>query len=495
MSSVAATTPASPVGEIHVGQRVSRGLGWSLLGQGLTRVGVFATGIVLARLLTPDDFGEVAAGLLVANLLMAVNELGVIPALVRWQGDVTHASSTGATLAFVNSVLLYGVAFVSAPAVAAVANVPGAVPIIRILALTVLVDGVVAVPIALLARDLRTVPQLVAEVVGMVVYAAVAVGLAAGDWGGSAVAWARTLGAVVTGVLLVWAAPWPSRPGLDRAVAASLLRFGLPVAMSTLVLEAVLNVDYLLVGRELGGAAVGTYLLAFNLSSWPVSIVSVAVARVSFAGFAALVGDDDRLQRGFVRAIGVALSATVPLVLLLIVVAPELVSIVYGDRWAAAVSPLRWLLVIGGLRVVFELAGEVVAAVGRPAAILRVRVVWLLLLVPAIDVGVEHAGLRGAGIAHVAVAVGVVLPLLLRELRASGIAPARLGGVALRPVVAGAGAVLAALVSSTVVDGLLARLTVLAMTGAIAYGVLLLPRNPLVGWVLAQLRGNPAGAA
>jgi len=456
-------------------------------------MGVFTSGIVLARLLAPIDMGEVAAALLVVNIIMAINELGVIPAIVRWQGDDLKApAATAATLAFANSVLMYAVAFLIAPAVAEATNTPGSVNVIRIMSLTVIVDGLIAVPLALLYRELRTFVQVVAEVLGTLLFAASSIVLATVGVESESLAWGRVLGAVATGVVIVSYSRWPARPSFDWRVAWKLLSYGFPLAASTAVFEAVMSIDYLIVGRELAGAALGIYLLAFNLSSWPVSVLSVAIARVSFAGFAALVTDQARLVRGFVHSMAVALSCTVPVVVVLMAIAPELVEIVYGSTWSDAVAPLRWLLVVGGTRVLLTLLGEVIAVQGRTVAVLVLRCVWLALLPFALDFGAEHGGLRGVGIAHVVVAIAVVVPLFLRQLTVSGIPARLLGPAAVRPALAGLASLVAMLIVQPLVDSVIARLIVVAATGSITYVAAILPRNAVVSAVWRQLRGVPA---
>ena len=482
-------TPAQSPGR-SVGTRVSRGLGVSLLGQVVTRLGVFASGVVLARLLTPEDFGVFAVALTAATVVMAINELGVIPAIVRWRGDLAAACATGATLALGMSAVLWVGAVVTAPALAAAVDAPEAVTVIRVLTATVLVDGAIAVPLALLARELRQGAQVVAEVAGMVVMVALSVGLAAAGGGAAGMAWGRLAGAVVTGVLFVRAAPWPASLGWDPAIARELLGFGLPIAVSALLLEGVLTVDYLVVGRISGVAALGVYLLAFNLSSWPVSTISMAVARVSFAGFALLSHDRERLTSGFVHAITVALIVVVPMVVVLVVVAPDLVRTVYGARWLDAVAPLRWLLVLGGLRVLYELAGELVAVAGQPRVVTRTRAVWLVTLVPLLAVGAAADGLRGVAVAHVVVAAGLVGPLLLRDLHRVGMPLGALARAAARPALAAVPAAVAGLAGARLAPPGLVALAVAGAAGCAVYAVGVAPGNASLRRVAGQLRAR-----
>jgi len=80
---------------------------------------------------------------------------------------------------------------------------------------------------------------------------------------------------------------------------------------------AMLNVDYVVVGRVLGPVALGLYLMAFNLSSWPVNVFSFAVRRVSLAGFSRLQSDHARLKSAFARSGALLMAATIPVCALL----------------------------------------------------------------------------------------------------------------------------------------------------------------------------------
>jgi PST family polysaccharide transporter len=294
--------------------------------------------------------------------------------------------------------------------------------------------------------------------------------------------------------MVVRFAPFPIKPGFDRPVASALVRFGAPLALSALISQAVLNVDYILVGRELGSIELGVYLLAFNLSSWPASLVSTAIARVAFAGFSRLVEDRERLVSAFPRSIGVAVSVVVPLVVLLAILGPEVITFVYGERWLEAATPLRFLVVLGGLRVLIDLFVDLSIADGRPKVALTVRSIWLALLVPGIALGAAVDGLRGVGIAHAAVAGLVIVPLLLRDARRSGITVASLAEHCSRPLLAGVVAAVVMLIVRPLVPGELASLVLVGAAGSVAYLAAFIPRNPLVGWVISQVRPATAPA-
>jgi O-antigen/teichoic acid export membrane protein len=470
---------------------VTRGFRWSLAGQLLSRVGVFATGIMLARTLTPHDFGVYAVALAAFNLLMMVNEVGMVTGIVRApEHELESASRTGATLAFAMSVVVATAAFVAAPWFASALGAPDATGVLRLLVVSVLVDGAMTVPMALLARTFQQRRITQAEALGLLAYMASAITLALGGAGPWSIAVGRVFSSLVTAGMLLVFSPRLPRPGFDRVQARKLLRFGIPLTLAALVAEAVLNADYLVVGKVLGAVSLGIYLLAYNLSTWPVSAVLVSIGRVAFAGFARLTDDRERMARAFTRAVGIIVAATVPLALLLGLLAPEAINLIYGARWLGAVTPLRFLLVLAVARVVIQTTLDYIAAAGRPVVILRVQLVWLIVLVPALILGAERYGIRGVGLAHMAVVVFVVTPLVALALHRAGVDIAQLARQFVRPV-------LAAVVAGIVIEGLLTvvtvtlpRLLVVGGAGAAAYLAMLVPFNPLVAWAWTSLRGR-----
>jgi O-antigen/teichoic acid export membrane protein len=471
-----------------LGSSVTRALGWSTLAQILGRVFNLGVGLVLARLLTKEDFGVYAVALVAINLLIVVNDLGIISAIIRWQGDVRKVAGTAATVSLVFSAFVFAAAFAAAPAFAEAMGSPEATNMVRVIAVAILVDGWSAVPQAVIVREFRNDRLALAELGGFFAGVPVTIGLALAGAGPWSIVAGRVVTAVVVAAIVFISAPFRVRPSFDGADAVALVRFGAPLALSAVVAQAVLNVDYIVVGRTLGAEDLGVYLLAFNLSSWPANIITTAVARVAFAGFSRLAEDRSRLATAIPRAIGVAIAVLVPMVTTLAVLAPEVIEFLYGKKWAPAATPLRFLLILGGMRIVMDLLVDLTIADGRPRTALAVRSVWLVAVVPALAVGAEADGLRGVGVAHVLVAGVVVLPLLLLDARRSGVRPVDLGRQAVRPLLSGAAATAAAVAAVPLVPGVVPRLVVAGAAGGVAYLVTFVPRNPLVTWVADRVR-------
>lgn len=402
-------------------RRVRRGVAFSFISNGLVRATTMATGLILARLLTPEDYGAYAAALAMLLTLLSFNELGVSLALVRDQRAPALLGPTVTTISLSSSAALFVVAFLAAPWVAGLFGIPDAAGIFRLMSVAVLIDGFAAVPVAMLTREIQQGRRMVAAIAGVATSSTVAIGLAVLDYGVYSLVWsylAATLVAAAVNVLLAPARFWP---GWDRTIAGEVIRFGMPLAGASLLFLATLNVDYIVVGRILGTASLGYYLLAFNLASWPTTFVSAAVRPVAIAGFAKVSHDMTVVRSAFERSVQLVLVVTVPMAVMISLLSGPLVRVLYGDQWTPAIAVLVWLPVLGGARVIHELIYDVLVALGRTGRAAVVQVLWLASLVIALSIGASAGGIRGVAVAHAVVVLVVVMPAYAWQLFAVGV--------------------------------------------------------------------------
>jgi O-antigen/teichoic acid export membrane protein len=416
---------------------VRSGLGWSLLNNAVLRFASLVAGIVLARILSPADYGVYAIALTVLVLLQSANELGVSLALVQRPGDVRQIAPTVMTIGLASSAVMYAVAFSAAPAICAWLGAPEAVGVIRLMSLAVVVDGVATVPIGLLNRFFLQQRLFVGEAMTFITSTAVTIALALYGFGAFAFAWGTVVGGVVGTMTHLCLAPFRVSPGWNRQEAGSLLRFGLPLAGASLLVLSVANVDNLVVGAVLGQALLGYYLLAFRQSSWPVVLFAEAARRVALAGFSRLVHDTDLVSHAFSRALALLVAAVVPPVVLLAAYAEPLIRFLYGERWVPAAEALPALAVLGLFRSVLLICYDLLVAQARSGVLVRLQLVWLVVLVPALIVGARLDGIRGAASAQAIVSSLVVGPLFWLALRRSGVAVGEALLGCWRPVVGG----------------------------------------------------------
>ena len=255
-------SPASAVASEPRGDLMragARGVMWQGLAQVVAKLVVLVTTIILARLLSPEEFGLVSLALVLIAYAEAVADAGMAQALVYLPR--TPASVRAAlACSMLSGILLLLFALLLAPSIASFFGRPDASSLVRLLAVSLLAASLGALPEALLRRELAFRRLTAATVVRAITSGGVAVGLAFAGHGAWALAWGT-----VAGTVSYAAATWallPERPDLavwrtTRAGLRQVLGYGMPVAGSTMLAKLIFDVDYLIIGRLLGATALG----------------------------------------------------------------------------------------------------------------------------------------------------------------------------------------------------------------------------------------------
>lgn len=448
----------------------ARGAAWSyatfLVSKGIALIST----LVLARLLAPDDFGLVALALVLMNHLDVINDFGIISAVIWRRGDLERTSDTAFAVSLIVGAVLSATTFVLAPLVAAGYGEPRVAPVLAALSVTFLIASFGSVQDARLRRALAFRRRFVAELAKATAKAGVTIALAAAGFG----VWGLVAGqvaGVAVGALGYWVlAGWRPRLALESEVARGLVAYGGQITLLGLLAVAASNVDYVVIGRRQGATALGFYVLAFRLPGLLILNSCSVLSQVIFPVFARVTHDDRSLRGALLRAIRTLAALTVPAGLGIVLVAPDLVTVLFGARWDAAVPVMRWLAVFTVLSTILYNDGDVYKAIGRPAVLNVITAVQLVLAVPALW-WAAGSGIEAVALAQVAVA-GVVLALrvgVLRHVLHVGVGEV---AAALRPVLvsatAMAGSVL--LVQVVVPDGApLVRLALSCVAGAGVY--------------------------
>lgn len=480
-----------------ISRRAGSGLRWALAGNVVLRGGSFAMSLVMVRLLAPHDFGLYAVALAAQAFLIHVNDMGMIAATVQWRGEVREMAATATTLAIGFSLAWYGLFWVGAPVLASAASSPDATLLIRLLTLTIVLDGVTAVSVGVVQRRFQQDKLMKALAAGFVVSSAVTLSLALAGAGAYSFVLGALAHSVVVAAVVLRVARVPLRPGLDLEVARRLLRFGMPLALGLGIESVVMYSDSLIVGHVLGTTVLGFYLLAFNISSWVPGILGGAVRRVSIPAFSRLAeGEAEPFARGVQRSLPLVVALVAPVAAGFMTLSPALVRVLYGEHWLPAAQALQFLALVMVARLFTSLVFDIQTGLGNTRAPVQLNLVWLVGLLPALWIGTNLDGIRGAAIGHAVVAVALATPLAGWMLHRAGVDMRPVVRRCVRPVLAAVVAGLVMAASAGMLDRGISQLVVGGGLGLAAYALLVVPVG---AWAtaprrLASLPGAHRGA-
>ncbi len=392
----------------HIARKAGRGIVWNFLAYGLGKVVVLLTTSILARLLTKDDFGLVAVAVIAINYLSVVKDLGLGVALIQRREDVDDAANTVFTINLILGIALSVIVIPIAPFVADYFKDPMVTPVLRWLGVSFVINALGAVHIIWLMRDLDYRRKFIPDMGNTLVKGAASIGLALAGFGVWSLVFGQILGSLAS-VILVWVVlPWRPRLALSRKIAAALMKFGASVIGGDILGVFIDNIDYIVVGRLFGLQQLSIYTLAYRLPEMLLIGNLWVMGSVTFPTFSSIQDKPDVMRRGLLASVRLIQMIAVPISLGLFLAADPIVRVVFGEQWLDAIPILRVLAIYAWVYSIGYHVGDIYKAIGRPDILLRLTVLTLIIIVPAI--------LLGSRFGMIGIAWGHLIAVLIRRI-------------------------------------------------------------------------------
>jgi O-antigen/teichoic acid export membrane protein len=453
-----------------LGTVAARAVAWNYVSYAVGKALVLVSMAILARLLTPADFGMVGMATLVIAHLSVLQNLGLGPAVIQRQGDVEDAAQTVFVLNLVLGACFTAITIAAAPLVAAFFDEPLVTPLLRVLAFSFVLEAMSSMHEILLQKELEFRRKLIPDLGRAFVQGAVAVATAAAGFGVWALVWGQLAGVIAQAILAWSVVPWRPTYRFHRRLIRPLSRFGIPLVITDIEYAIWSNLDYVIVGRLLGDTALGIYTLAYRLPELLVQSVWRVLATAIFPFFSKIQHDAVALRNGFLATIRYTQIVIVPLCIGMFLTADVAVAFLFGDQWGEAVPVLKVMAVFSLIGSIGVNIGDVYKAIGRPDILAKLSVLELGLMFPALIIGARH-GIVGVAWAHAVVAT---IDTAIRLVVARAVIGVRLRAVARQLVpslLAGLALIAVAVPTLQATRGLgsLTTLLVVSVAGATAY--------------------------
>lgn len=400
---------------------VFRGITWSGVSQAGRQSIQLVVTIVLARLLTPADFGIIAMATAVTGLVAIFGDLGTSAAVIQ---KADHSPQLLSTIFWLNlgfGVLVMLAVAGIAPLAAMFYSEPRLTAILLVLSTAFPLAGLGILQQSLLERALNFNVLARIELAASVIGGAAAVAFAAAGGG----IWSLVLQTVVTPAvtsLLLWLhSEWrPSAPA-RLAEVRSIAGFSANITGFNVVNYFARNADYILIGRFLGSTELGFYTLAYRILMFPLQNLSTVLIRVTFPVFSQLQDDDSRFRSAYLRTVVAIALVTFPLMAFLFVVAEPLIGRVFGAEWLPSVPLILIFAPIGLVQSVSTTVGSIYMAKARAELLLKWGIGSACVVITSFVIGLRW-GIVGVAasyaIASFALAYpGMAIPLRLIQLK------------------------------------------------------------------------------
>jgi O-antigen/teichoic acid export membrane protein len=451
------------------------------------RVLQLAMAVILARLIGPEAFGLMGIALLALAAFRQVSRLGLDEALVFNENEnVDGYLDTTLTLNIGRGILIGVAAFLLAPLVAGALGEPEATPVLRVLAVAPVLQGLRNPGIVYFRKDLEFHREYVYKVSGAVAQFVIAVGYALVF----PTVWALVAGTLGKKLVQIgvsyWIHPYRPWPRFDFEKARELIDYGKWMTGASIMGFLTKQGDDAFLAWLLGATPLGLYQMAYRLAKAPNTEVTHVVSRVAFPAYSKLQDDTAKLRAAFYRTIKVTTLVSFPAAVGIIAVAPTFVRAFLGESWLAMV-PAMQLLAVYGMTVSFgSVFGEIWKAVGRPDLITKFGVVALGVLAVLIYPLTAWYGIFGTAMTIVAAEALIRIPSLVVTARLIEASPIRILGELGYPLLAsaGMGAAVWSVQRQLSLGYPMVEFWILVVTGVLTYAALVIIMETQFGWGL-----------
>ncbi|HMJ11650.1 MAG TPA: MOP flippase family protein, partial [Polyangiaceae bacterium] len=388
--------------------QVRHGIAWTTGARACAQVLDFGVGILLARLLQPEDFGLLEMTLVITGFLALFGELGFGAALIQRQEVNEQHASTVFWLNVLTGVALAVILALSAAWIARFYGDPRLAPLTWAVSVNFLISPLNMVQGALLHRAMKFRELAIVDVSAVCVSSATAVTLALHGMGTWSLVGRSLAGGISTTLVLWTLSRWRPRFLFSRAALKELLAFSTNLLGFMTINYWARQLDDLLIGKYMGPAQLGVYGRAYSTMMLPLREISNVLGKVLFPALSRIHADKPRVKTLYLRWLDVIAFISFPIMALLFASADNLIVALYGDKWQPVVPILRIFCVVGAFQSLGTTVGWIYQSQGRTDWMFRWGLIASLLIIGSIVYGVWLGSIRAVATSYAIMTVAVL---------------------------------------------------------------------------------------
>jgi|Deesub1362A_J573_1020465.scaffolds.fasta_scaffold03692_3 O-antigen/teichoic acid export membrane protein len=337
--------------------------------------------IILARLLTPHDFGLLGIGLLAMMTLETLSQTGFQEALIQKKENVETFLNSAWTILIIRGIILFLILYFISPFISAFYNAPSVTLVIRIIGLAILLQSFSNIGVIYFQKELEFNKQFILQASGTLADFCVSVTLAILLRNVWALVWGLLVGHGVKLIVSYIVHPYRPKICFNKEKTLELFRFGKWVLGGSIIIFLLLQGDDILVGKLLGLTALGFYQIAYKISNTPATELSRVISTVTFPAYSKVQDDINKLKQYYFEILQLTAFFSFLLAGIIFTLAPEFTSLLLGNKWAPIIYITQLLSIFGLFRSLNATFGPVFYATGNPYILTKVAFYQLVVLV------------------------------------------------------------------------------------------------------------------
>ena len=323
-----------------------KGLLWTFFEKVSAQTVHFVIGIILARLLSPSEFGIIGMITIFTALAQTFTDSGLSSALIQKKNCSDADYSTIFYFNIVVAVICYGILYMASPYIASFYKMPQLNEVTRVVSLSIIISGLTSVQNTKLTKELRFKEQSINSILSMIITGIAGIVLAYAGFGVWALVAQVLLGKVFSS-LCVWSiSKWMPKIEFSKESFIQMWGFGSKILVSSLINTIYSNIYTLVIGKAFSPQDVGYYNRGNQYALLPGSVIQNVALKVNYPLLAKIQDDDERLLRAYQKMTSLPFYVLFPILVGMAVTAPSLIPVMIGDKWQPCV-PMMQILCIG----------------------------------------------------------------------------------------------------------------------------------------------------
>jgi len=386
---------------------------WTALGEIASRSIQPLVMLILARLLTPADFGVVGVAMIAIGFAQIFQDFGLGKTLIQRETEVEKSANiifwTNITLSF----FIYLILFISAPLLSKFFHEPKVIDVLRVLCLQIVLLSFVSVHQALFQRNFQFKQLFFIRLLSAVVPGLVSIPMAIYGYGVWALVFGTLAGSVVQ-VFIYWQVNrWRPKLTYDLQLVRQLMEFGKWVTLEASILWLLFWGDSTVLGHFLGVKELGVYRVGITFLMFVFGIFFDPLIPVAYSSFSRLQLNQEELKQSFLKMTKLIASISLPIGVVLVTLGPTILSVVFGQKWHGIEIVIMILSLKDALTWLVGLNPEVLRAIGRPDIYTKIWMALSLFYIPTYILAAPH-GIKVFCISRLGVSmIGLIIQILV----------------------------------------------------------------------------------
>lgn len=379
-------------------RKTFEGIVWTSSASIFYKLSTLLRTVILARILLPEDFGLFGIAVAALSAVHVFTESGISAFLIQRKTTDERHWNTGWVVGIIRGFVLFALLWTTSNLIANFYESPPLSPILRVLAVTVLLQGFNNIAILQLQKKMEFKKKVfldqLSELLGNI--SAIVLGIIYQS------VWCLVLGKIISslGFLILSYLVLSHRPRffIDTSILKEAFFFGRPLLITSVLVYVITTFDDILVGKLLGMSVLGYYTMAYTLANFPTIHVSRTIAQVVFPAYSQVQADLERLRRGFTSIFVFTAAICIPLSVGMATLSHEITEVILGEKWLPMVPAFRILCFLGLFRATATIIGPLLLGYGKPVFLRNIKLIEFTVFAILIYPAVIYGGLIGASL-------------------------------------------------------------------------------------------------